>query len=457
MDLPTEDVGRLREKPSLFVSNVIMDDGEEPYEYQREIIDNQHERKCIAGGRQIGKTTMMAWMAVQEFTMYPNRHILLVAPTQRQALNFMRKLKSEIPEWVKNEDQYGLDYVSKSKLEGKNGSIIEALPALEETIRGYTIDSVFADEAAFIDRKIYTSVLSPMLATTDGQFVLASTAWGKEGYFYDKFVEDDYWDSYRISSLENPDIPSRQAEEWRRDMTQMEFEREILAQFSDKKNAFFKNRDINGCLEWTTDVDSRENIIYPDAQTRNCFLGVDPATTGDDQAVLTSVDAHGNVFDVHVVDECEIPELEGEIRDAINRNDRNYLEVLIEENGLGEGTVHRFEREFANVEGFRSTIRSKESIYNQTKNRMQKGQLKIPDREDLKSQLRTVEYEHTDRGNMKIYAPGNEHDDMGDSLCLAVTAMTGQRFVERQSEIYSSSGTHSTSYDGDVGSFTVGR
>lgn len=433
-DIDDETRRRLREEPSFFVEKVL---GIDAYPYQKEFIDSNKDRKAVVGGRQIGKTTMMAWMAIHEFTMYPDRNILLIAPTQRQALNFMRKLKKEIDDWIENEDEYGLKYVSKSRIEGKNGSRIEALPALEETIRGLTIDSAFIDEAAFIDRHIFTSIVSPMLATTDGQFVIASTAWGKEGFLYNKFDEDEYWMSKRYTSMENPDIPSRQIEEWRRDMTELEFQREVLAQFSDKKNAFFKNRDINSSLEWLNQDGLPQNVMYPDRAGRTSYLGVDPATTGDDKAVLTSIDSEDNVYEIKVIEQCEIPELEKEIRGKINSPDRNYINVYIEENGLGEGTVHRFEREFKQVEGFRTTIRSKESIYNQVKNKMQDGSLSIPDREDFKKQLRTIEYEMTDRGNMKIYAPGDEHDDMADSLALAVAAKSGNRYVERQQKFYS--------------------
>jgi hypothetical protein len=433
-DINDETRRRLREEPSFFVEKIL---DIEAYPYQKEFIDSKKDRKAVVGGRQIGKTTMMAWMAIHEFTMFKDRNILLIAPTQRQALNFMRKLKKEIDEWIENEDEYGLKYVSKSRIEGSNGSRIEALPALEETIRGLTIDSAFIDEAAFIDRHIFTSIVSPMLATTDGQFVIGSTAWGKEGYLYNKFDEDEYWLSERYTSMENPDIPARQIEEWRRDMTEIEFQREVLAQFSDKKNAFFKNRDINSALEWLNEDGLPKNVIYPDRAGRTSYLGVDPATTGDDKAVLTSVDSEDNVYEIKVIEQCEIPELEKEIRGKINAPDRNYINVYIEENGLGEGTVHRFEREFKQVEGFRTTIRSKESIYNQVKNKMQKGELMIPDREDFKKQLRTIEYEMTERGNMKIYAPGDSHDDMSDSLALAIAAKSGNRYVERQKKFYS--------------------
>lgn len=439
MDITPELQTKLRKSPSLFVEKVL--DVDTVYPYQKEVIDSGRDRIAITGGRQIGKTTMMAWMAIHEFAMYEDHEILLVAPTQRQALNFMRKLKSEIQEWVDNPDEYGLEEVTKSRILGVNGSRIEAMPALEETIRGLTIDSAFVDESAFIDRHIFTSVISPMLATTDGVFFIASTAWGKEGYLYSRFdSEDDYWLTKQITSMENPDIPSRQVKEWREDMTQMEFEREVLGQFTDKKNAFFKNRDINSALEWAQEEELPANVVYPDQSGRNSYLGIDPASTGDDQAVLATMDEDYNIYDVKTIDECEIPELEKEIRNKLNSSDRNYIKAFIEENGLGEGTVHRFEDEFKCVEGFRTTIRSKESIYNQLKNLMQKGEINIPDREDLTSQLRTIEYENTNRGNMKIYAPGRNHDDIADALALAVGAESGKKFVERQKRFISFSG-----------------
>ena len=433
-------IRKLRDKPSLFVEKVLNDPRNKndliPYSYQKEFLDDTHDRKVTVAGRQCGKTTMMAWLALHEFAMYPERKILLVAPTKRQAKNFMRKLKSEIPHWLRDEEQYGLSEVMKMRLEGEHGSWIQAVPALEETVRGLTIDSAFVDEAAFIDRQVFTSVISPMLATTDGQFVLGSTPWGKEGYLYNKFEEDDYWHEYRVSSMENPEIDSRQIDEWRRDMTPMEFDREILGKFSEKENAFFKNRDIDRCLEWAKQEDVGTNIVFPDRVGRDCFMAVDPATQGDDSAVITSIDIEGNVFDIRSFKDCEIPELEGEISNLLNKTDRNYIEGQIEENGIGEGTVHRFEEKFSVIEGFRATLRSKESVYQQAKSKMQSGEVQIPDHETLKSQLRSMEYEMTQRGNKKIHAPNNQHDDFADSLVLAVAAMEGKTFVNRQNSSY---------------------
>lgn len=451
-------VKKLRSQPSLFVEKVLNDPLSKidikPYEYQKKFLDEEHDRKVIVAGRQCGKTTIMAWLALHEFVMYPNRRILLVAPTKRQAKNFMRKLKGEIKHWLRNEDEYGLKNVQKMRLEGTNGSWIQAVPALEETIRGLTIDSAFVDEAAFIDRQVFTSVISPMLATTDGQFVLGSTPWGKEGYLFNKFENDEYWFNQRVASMENPEISSRQVEEWRRDMTTIEFEREVLGLFSEKKNAFFSNKDINRCLEWAVKLSDGENVLYPDRKGRDCYMGVDPATGGDDSAVITTIDKEGNVFDIKSMEQNTIPELEGEIRNLLKQNDRNYISGYIEENGIGEGTVDRFEQEFSPIEGFRTTLRSKESIYQTAKNQMQKDQINIPDHESLKSQLRSIEYELTERGNKKIHAPNGVHDDFADSYVLAVASMSGKSFVERQSQAYTFGRTRRGSEKANKRAFT---
>jgi len=68
MDITPELQQKLRESPSLFVEKVLGVDS--VYPYQREVLDTKQDRIAITGGRQIGKTTMMAWRAIHEFTMY---------------------------------------------------------------------------------------------------------------------------------------------------------------------------------------------------------------------------------------------------------------------------------------------------------------------------------------------------------------------------------------------------
>lgn len=435
MDIPDEAKRRIKNNPSVFVREVL---DTEPYSYQKEFLDSDSNRKVLVGGRQIGKTTMLSWLAIHKFVVEAGSNVLIIAPTQRQVWNFIEKLKTEIHEWLENPDDYGIEYESKSEIRGTNGSKIFGLPAAGkgDTIRGYTVDVVIVDEAAFVDDEIYTSALRPMLFTTEGEFVLSGTPWGKEGYFYKKFDEatdpdtESPWSPWQIPTMQNPDVGPQQIEESRRDLTPNEFDREILGQFSDKKNAFFKNETINRCLEWTGKVP--ETQVYPNQETRNCFMGVDVASGGSASAVFSTVDVEGNVFEVVKKQECELPEVEGQIRSKIDSNDRLYNKILVEENGIGEGPVDTLQKEFSCVEGFRTTIRSKESIYSAFKKEMQSGSVNLPDVRDYKKELRSIEYELTSGGNQKIYAPGRKNDDFADSVSLAFAAQSDKNHTERQ-------------------------
>ena len=55
-------------------------------------------------------------------------------------------------------------------------------------IRGFTIDLLICDEAAFINEEVWQAV-TPMLAVTGGDIWLLSTPHGREGYYYRCF----YW------------------------------------------------------------------------------------------------------------------------------------------------------------------------------------------------------------------------------------------------------------------------
>ncbi len=437
-DLTPQQAKKLREDPALFVEKVI---GKEPYPYQEKFLNSDSDRKVFVAGRQVGKTTVETWEAIHDFATKPGTTVLFIAPTQRQVFNFMEKLKAEISEWIKNPDEYGLEYITKSEIEGTNGSRIMGLPAANkgETIRGYTADTIIVDEAAFVDDEVYTSALRPMLFTTDGKFVLVGTPWGKEGFFYSKFDEandpekDSPWFAQRVTTMENPDVPSREIEEARRDLAQKEFEREILGQFTDKKNSFFKNKDINNALEWASES-MEEGRIYPEKTGDVCYMGVDVASHGDAKAVFTSIDENGNVFNIDWEADCELAQVEGIIRHAISRH--NYKEIVVEENGVGEGPVQRLSNEFSVVSPFRTTIRSKESIYNETNRELQSLKLKIPDLKELTKELRSIEYEKTKRGNLSISAPGDKNDDFADSLALAVAAKSDKSHVERMERAY---------------------
>ena len=142
--------------------------------WQREVL-NTKGNMCICSPRQMGKSTVIAQDAGEYSANNKNKTIMIIAHVERQSLLLFEKVLSYIYDNYK-----GMIILhSKHKLELSNGSIIHCLPTGDDGygIRGYTIDRLYADEAAFIYEDVWAAV-TPMLATTGGDIILLSTSFG---------------------------------------------------------------------------------------------------------------------------------------------------------------------------------------------------------------------------------------------------------------------------------------
>lgn len=427
-DLDPELIREMQQKGSTFVSNVL---GVEPYDYQRRFLDIDNRRRCFVAGRQVGKSTVMSWIAIWKWATNRDHDVLIFAPSHRQAVEFMDRVKSEIDTWLDHPEEYGITHVTKTELEGAHGSRLVALTTAGsgDTIRGYTSDTVIIDEAAFVETEFITSVISPMLLRTEGEFILGGTPWGQSGFLYDKF-HDDRWFSIQVQTPECPDISMDQIEEMKDDLSQTEYRREVLGEFVEKENAAFPEAIIKSAIyrgEGPEDV-------YPEYDGGPCWLGVDPARYGDDRAVFTSIDESGNVFDVVVKERTSIPAVEGEVRRLDGQ--WGYEKILIDETGLGGGPIDDLYDKI-NVDGLTFTLQSKQEIYQNLKRALEDEAVTIPDDKSFVRELRDMEYETTVRGNMKFHAPEDGRDDFVDSLALAYWARSEETLADPADRMYS--------------------
>src|SRR5215207_9238395 len=152
-----------------------------PDEWQVEVLASKHPRKILACGRQTGKSTVGAILAVHRAISVPGSTVLVVAPGERQAKLLFSKALS-----LYRQAGYLLPAHSERRtgLELSNGSVIEALPAVERTTRGYSVDLLVVDEAAAVQDQDYHGIL-PALIATRGEQVLLSTPRGKRGFFWE--------------------------------------------------------------------------------------------------------------------------------------------------------------------------------------------------------------------------------------------------------------------------------
>lgn len=443
-EIDRDELRKLRDSPSYFVDKIILEEDEEPYPYQQQFLESDNPRRVFVAGRQVGKTTTLCWLAIHRAATHPNSTVFILAPSRRQAKNiFHGKLKAEIPNWIEHPNDWGIVHETMTELQFKNGSSIQALPAANqsgtgETIRGFTVDMILADEAAFIDDEFYTSVLQPMTFHTQGDFMMFGTAWGQSGYFYEKY-NNERWFSVQVSTMECPDVPDDVLKEAEEDLSNIEYKREILAEFSQNENQAIPEPAIKQCIHRGEDIGDE----YPSFSGGRCWLGVDPARFGEDRSVYVLLDDEGNVFDVKIDGKSSGRDIKGRIH---NLNDEYHFEkILIDETGFGGGPFDDLVESLPNVEGVKFSLESKQDVYQTMIKVMEDSQITIPDDRDLIGELRSVEYELTPRGKVKYHASSGGRDDFPDSLSLAIWARRGGSPTPRATDVYTMSGSSKSS------------
>ena len=194
---------------------------------------------CICSPRQMGKSTVISQDAGEYAMKNPKKSIMIIAAVDRQSLLLFEKVLSYI--YLKNKKiiKKGKDKPTKHELKLTNGSIIRCLPTGDSGygIRGYTIDRLYADEAAFIKEDVWAAV-TPMLATTGGDIILLSTPLGTDNYFYRMFHSKQFTSIHVnpeevIESREEPqrtNLINFRADEKER-MTKLQFQQEHLGLF----------------------------------------------------------------------------------------------------------------------------------------------------------------------------------------------------------------------------------
>lgn len=467
---------QLLEQPSMFVEKVLNEgrpasQKKTPFDYQKNFLDAESGNRVFVAGRQVGKTLCLTWYALWKAVMHPETDVLIFLPSQRQAIEFFdKKLKAEIKHWLEDAEQYGIVEETKSTLRFSNGSRMIALPAANTsgtgaTIRMYTADCIIVDEAGTgdIPDEFFKEVLYPMLLTTQGDFILSGTPWGRSGYFYEKWrqsqMKHSHWFGIRVSTMENPLVTPEMLEEFKEDMTRLEYQREILGEFTEKENAAFPVEDIRACKYVDPGLDDPDAGLdelkknYPPWDRENAprvFLGVDVARFGQDNAVFTEMDENGNVFNIDWLPKSSLTQVENKVREMHDR--RGYTKIIVDESGLGAGTFENLKADIRCVEGITFTQPSKMELFQCLRKVMEDRKIVIPDEPMLIRELENFERDEKTAGKILFHAPKGDTDDFVDSLALVVFALYGKKIVERATEMFNMTDTESDS--GKYGGFT---
>jgi hypothetical protein len=222
--------------------------GMTPDPWQEQLLRERPKRALMLCCRQAGKTLTAAAAALHEALYRPGALVLIIAPTQRQSAELLRKTRFLL---TGHRPAIAITAGTAYLLELGNGSRIISLPATEDTIRGYSAATlIIIDEAARVPDELYYT-LRPMLAVSDGRLLGLSTPAGQRGWFYQAWVSDQPWTKIRITAPECPRIDATFLADERETMTAEMFASEYECEFGDTIDSVFSHSDVTAALDPT--------------------------------------------------------------------------------------------------------------------------------------------------------------------------------------------------------------
>ena len=275
--------------------------------WQKEILE--HSGNILLNtGRQVGKTTIFANKAGKYMLDHPDSKIIVVSLTEDQAQLIIIMTLDYLEKTDKRMIAKGKKSPTKNKIRLTNKSQILARPVgnTGDAVRGFTGDVLIVDEASRMPELMWTAA-KPTLATTGGQIWMCSTPFGKQGYFYDcwlnknkrfKIWNTTTWDVYHDRKIEGDWTEQKRKgaiefiEQEKQDMSALQFAQEYLGQFVDDLRQFFSDELIHKVMKL-----KRPNIIQ---KNRTYALGVDIARLGLDESTFEILKKGENGVLTHV-------------------------------------------------------------------------------------------------------------------------------------------------------------
>ena len=384
---------------------------------------------ALRAGRQVGKSTIISMKAGELAINNPKTSIMIISATERQAYLLFQKILMYLDDNYRKYIRKGKNRQgqvmrpTKTTINLTNGSIIRCLPTGLDGlgIRGYTIDWLIADEAAFIPEDVWPAV-TPMMSTTGGKIILLSTPFGKLGYFYNRFKDDDF----RTWHINAEDVAEKRQEpqkgylqhfhEKERDrMTKLQYAQEYLGDFVDELRQIFSTDVIRKAC-----ILSRNRGFSSFSPTRDYFLGVDIARMGEDEGTYEIIQRIDKDHFEHVENIVTIKKFTTETYDKIVELNRswNFRKIGIDagSGSLGVGILDFLLREPSvkkkviainnlsrslDASGGRRRQILKEDLYFNLLAMMEKGTLKLLDEDEVIASLRSAQYEYPESTGQK--------------------------------------------------------
>jgi len=407
--------------PTQFCTQIL---GFQPTAYQQQLITQFQTNQFTAARwcRQSGKSQTISALLLHYALTNPNTHIGVVGPSWRQTKLIIKRINNFLHKLPKGTHQKP----QKTTVTLTNQSTIEAYPNNPETIRGPTLNIVYADEFNFIpnDTEMYDAILFT-LGTTNGKFVCSSTPWSTDSIFHKIFNDPAYNDfskshvTWQQALEPNGPLKKQILEKIKRQLEgdPWRWKREMEAEWAEDQNVWLPQALITNCIDHTL-----EYADFEETAEGQFYAGLDLGKH-QDYSVLTLVkieDSSIKLIHLHRFPlRTPYASVIGYVKTLCDRWQR-VDRVLVDMTGVGDYIVEDMKNADINgVEGIKFTQETKEELATHLKQCMTEKRLKIPYDSDLIAELNIEHFELAKDGKIKLNHPAGTNDDRFWSLALA--------------------------------------
>jgi hypothetical protein len=237
MPLPTIDLATLVAHgldASLFCRERL---GFAPDPWQARLLRSRAPQCILNCGRQVGKSTVVAALALHTCLYKRGSLVIVIAPSQRQSRELFIKLTGFLQCLEPAEPT---EEETKLSLMLSNGSRVVTLPGDNpRTVRGYSAPAlIIEDEAAFVSDETYDALIPMLAASPGGRIVLMSTPYIAAGHFYQIWHGSGDWERYEHPTSDCPRVSGEWLEARRRE-DPLRYGREYECQFGSPEDSLF--------------------------------------------------------------------------------------------------------------------------------------------------------------------------------------------------------------------------
>ena len=394
--------------------------------------------------RQSGKSVTVGLYTLHYALFNKDKYVGICGNTlglAREVLDKIKKIFVELPIWL----QQGLVAWNKTYIELENGTKIMTAAANEDAFRGYSMNLLIIDEAAYIENwnEFADSVFPAQAALVDKKKILISTPNGMNSWYHIVQNAKREDSAYNYFTMDWRDVPRYSPVDGSRidpeDFKMSEIStngRQYFAQnyelaFLGSSNTLIESTALQNLIPQDEDqiifnsLFSGLRIFEKPIDGHSYIIGVDPAKEGIDKTAIQVLDvtvlpfkqvACANLDDSYLTIPAKLFDL-GQYYNwamvVVENNIDNSIVDNLSFNYEYEGEI--FRERGKNLLGFRTTTKTKKQMLSLLKKLIEEDKFKIADKATIDELFVFVQQK-----NGSFSAQDGYHDDLVMALCIAL-------------------------------------